>query len=182
MTARATRRSAAKPVEPLAFMFHDDGVVPNNPRLPLLYYRGAIDLSATPDPARVIETLFAMNGWGGMWRNGIYPLRALSFADPRSLGIARGGAKVRFGGDKGQELESRGRRGAAAGRHRASMPVGEPGPDGDRRLSVRRVLRSLPRQPGRACQGAAIDPESAAAEDPIRSMARSGPLLELWRK
>ena len=58
MAARATKRSAAMPVEPLAFMFPDDGVVPNNPRLPLLYYRGAIDLTGTPDPARVIETLF----------------------------------------------------------------------------------------------------------------------------
>ncbi len=55
---RATIRSAAKPIEPLAFlMFADDGVIPNN-LLPLLYYRDAVDLSGTPESERVIETLF----------------------------------------------------------------------------------------------------------------------------
>ena len=47
-----------------------------------------------------------MNGWGDMWRNGIYPLRALSLADPRSARASRAAArKVRFGGEQGQELE-----------------------------------------------------------------------------
>ena len=55
MAGRATTRSAVTPVEPLAFMFKDDGAVPNNPRLPLLYYRGAFDLAWVRAPEPVIE-------------------------------------------------------------------------------------------------------------------------------
>ena len=105
MTSRATRRSAAKPIKPLAVMFHDDGVVPNNPRLPLLYYRGAVDLSGTPDPEEVIEGLFRKNGWGDMWRNGIFPYVHYHSQIHEGMGIARGRAKVRFGGDQGKEFD-----------------------------------------------------------------------------
>src|SRR4051794_36074789 len=59
--------------QPLAVMFSDDGSIPNNPRLPFLLYRGAIDLAGTPDPEQVIEKTFAKNGWVDIWRNGIYP-------------------------------------------------------------------------------------------------------------
>ena len=154
-------------------MFHDDGVVPNNTRLPLLYYRGALDLGGTRDPAGAIETLFNRNGWGGMWRNGIYPFVHYHSQTHEALGIARGRATVRFGGDQGQELE------IGAG-DVALLPAGTghqclwASPDlvGDRRLSPRGTLRSLPRQQGRARQGAAIDSESAAAK------VRSGPRRE----
>jgi uncharacterized protein YjlB len=40
---------------PITHLFADDGAIPNNP-LPLLLYRGAIDLSGSADPERVIET------------------------------------------------------------------------------------------------------------------------------
>jgi hypothetical protein len=73
MPKRATKGSVARPVEPLAFMFHDDGAVPNNAQLPMLYYRGCFDLAGAASPERVIETLFAKNGWGEMWRDGIFP-------------------------------------------------------------------------------------------------------------
>ncbi len=102
---RAPRGSAAKPIEPLAFMFHDDGAVPNNPHLPLLLYRDVFDLSGTPHPENVIETLFRKNGWGSMWRNGIFPYVHYHSQIHEGMGIARGRAKVRFGGDKGQELD-----------------------------------------------------------------------------
>ena len=46
-----------KTAEPLAFTFTDDGSIPNNPLLPFLVYRGAIDLSGTPDPEQVVEKL-----------------------------------------------------------------------------------------------------------------------------
>src|SRR5262249_12014207 len=65
--------TAIELIEPLALMFEDDGSIPNNPRLPLLVYRNAIDISGTPDRESVIEAVFAEHGWGEMWRNGIYP-------------------------------------------------------------------------------------------------------------
>ena len=45
-----------KSIEPETYTFTDDGSVPNNPRLPFVLYRGAIDLAGTPDPnSQLIE-------------------------------------------------------------------------------------------------------------------------------
>src|SRR3954464_2582218 len=56
--------------KPLALTFRDDGIVPNNPRFPLLIYRGAGVLSTRSfDPATVIDTLFETNAWGRSWRD-----------------------------------------------------------------------------------------------------------------
>lgn len=96
--------SLARPdVNPLSFVFADDGLVPNNP-LPFLVYRSAVDVAGR-DPESAIETLFAANGWGAMWRNGIYDFPHYHARVHEALGIARGHAKVRFGGDKGEVLE-----------------------------------------------------------------------------
>ena len=87
-------------------MFKDDGMVPNNPALPVLIYKGAVDVDSKRDPASAIEKLFATNGWGrGQWRDGIYP-----FVHPHSmihetLGIARGRARVQLGGHRGEIFE-----------------------------------------------------------------------------
>jgi uncharacterized protein YjlB len=94
-----------KPSEPLTLMFADDGSIPNNPRLPLLLYRNAIDLAGTPDPEGVVERVFAQNGWGDMWRNGIYPYVHYHSMIHEALGIARGRAKVRFGGAHGRDVD-----------------------------------------------------------------------------
>ncbi len=92
--------------EPRAFMFVDDGSVPNNPTLPLLLYRGAIDVEAARDPERAIELVFIANGWGhGMWRNGIYPYTHFHSMTHEVLGIARGTARVRFGGAQGEVID-----------------------------------------------------------------------------
>jgi uncharacterized protein YjlB len=91
--------------KPQALVFADDGSIPNNPLLPLLVYRGAIDLSGTPDPEQVIEKTFARHGWGDMWRNGIYPYVHYHSRIHEALGIARGRARVRFGGATGAMLE-----------------------------------------------------------------------------
>jgi uncharacterized protein YjlB len=94
-----------KQTEPKTFMFASDGSVPNNPHLPLLLYRSAIDLTGTPDPEAVIEKVFKENGWGDLWRNGIFPYVHYHSMIHEGMGIARGRAKVRFGGNKGQELD-----------------------------------------------------------------------------
>lgn len=94
-----------KPAEPQALMFSDDGAIPNNPRLPFLVYRNAIDLSGTPDPEDVVEKVFGRNGWGEMWRNGIYPYVHYHSMIHEVLGIARGRARVRFGGANGEVVE-----------------------------------------------------------------------------
>jgi uncharacterized protein YjlB len=97
--------TAAKPPAPVTATFADDGTIPNNPTLPLVLYRAGIDLAGTPDPERAIEKTFAANGWGDMWRNGIFPYVHYHSMIHEALGVARGRAKVRFGGDKGREIE-----------------------------------------------------------------------------
>jgi uncharacterized protein YjlB len=90
-------------LNPATFVFADDGLVPNN-RLPLLIYKGAIDLD-NASPEKAVEDLFGANGWGDMWRNGIYDYLHYHATVHEALGIARGHARVRFGGDKGKEFE-----------------------------------------------------------------------------
>jgi uncharacterized protein YjlB len=91
--------------DPETLMFTDDGSVPNNARLPFLVYRHVVDLIGASDPEVVIEKMFRDNGWGDMWRNGIYPYVHYHSMIHEGMGIARGRAKVRFGGNKGREIE-----------------------------------------------------------------------------
>lgn len=93
----------AASVNPATFVFADDGLVPNSP-LPLLIYKGAIDLDHNA-PEKTIEDLLGANGWGDMWRNGIYDYLHYHATVHEALGIARGHARVRFGGDSGKEFE-----------------------------------------------------------------------------
>jgi uncharacterized protein YjlB len=74
--------------------FDDNGYVPNNPKFPFLHYRNVVSLTEAPDPAAVFESLFKTNGWTGVW-----PFH------PR--GVARGRARVRFGGNRGKAVSLR---------------------------------------------------------------------------
>ena len=89
--------------EPLAIVFEDDGLVPNN-ILPFLVYQGAVTLDPK-QPEQTIENLFETNEWGGTWRNGVYDYLHYHATVHEVLGVARGHARVRFGGDHGQELQ-----------------------------------------------------------------------------
>jgi uncharacterized protein YjlB len=89
-------------IEPLTILFEDDGLVPNSP-LPLLIYKHAIDVD-NAHPERTIEELFGSHGWGDMWRNGIYDYPHYHSTAHEALGVARGRALVRFGGDHGTEI------------------------------------------------------------------------------
>ena len=99
---RAVRRS-----KPHAIMFRDDGSIPNNARLPFLLYRGAVGLTGAADPAAILEELFNANDWGDSWRNGIYDYVHYHSRTHEVLGIARGHARVRFGGNEGKIIALR---------------------------------------------------------------------------
>jgi len=98
--ARALLRERA----PETRHFLDDGAVPNNP-LPILAYKAVVHLDPAFDPASILEVLFVDNGWGGAWRNGIYDYVHYHSQVHEVLGIARGQGRVRFGGDRGIELD-----------------------------------------------------------------------------
>jgi uncharacterized protein YjlB len=167
-------------IQPLTFFFVDDGLVPNNP-LPLLIYKGAIDVGSD-HPEKTIEGLFGANGWGAMWRNGVYDYLHYHATVHEALGVARGHARVRFGGDAGKELE------LSAG-DVAILPAGT----GHQCISASPdfcVVGAYP--PGPAMQITRPTPENHATalktiplvkvpkSDPV--MGESGPLVNLWKR
>jgi uncharacterized protein YjlB len=167
-------------IEPLTFVFADDGLVPNNP-MPFLVYRGAINV-ANAHPEATIEGLFGANGWGDMWRNGVYDYLHYHATVHEALGVARGHARVRFGGDRGQEFE------ISAG-DVAILPAGT----GHQRLSASPdfcVIGAYP--PGPPMQITRPTPDNHAKAlktipkvelpktDPVRGKA--GPLVRLWKQ
>jgi uncharacterized protein YjlB len=90
--------------KPQSYRFKDDGLIPNHPKWPLVIYKSAIRLPENLDPAAVFEELFESNGWGDSWRDGIYDYAHYHSRIHEVLGIARGSARVQFGGPRGRTL------------------------------------------------------------------------------
>jgi uncharacterized protein YjlB len=90
---------------PARMKFRDDGYIPNNPKFPLLHYRGAVRFGRKHDPAAVLEKIFNTNGWGAGWRDGVYSFVHYHSMIHEVLGIARGSAMLRLGGNKGKSVK-----------------------------------------------------------------------------
>ena len=166
-------------IKPLAIVFGDDGLVPNNP-LPFLLYKGAVDV-ANDHPEKTIEGLFGANGWGKMWRNGVFDYLHYHATVHEALGVARGHARIRFGGDKGRECD------ISAG-DVAILPAGTghqcilssedfcvvgaypPGPP-------MQITRPTPENHAKALQ--TIPKVKVLTNDPV--LGADGGLIELWR-
>jgi uncharacterized protein YjlB len=116
-----------------------------------------------------------------MWRNGVYDYLHYHATVHEVLGVARGHARVRFGGDRGKELE------ISAG-DVAILPAGT----GHQCLSASRdfsVVGAYP--PGPPVQITRATPENHAKAlktvpevkipktDPVRGA--DGPLVRLWK-
>jgi uncharacterized protein YjlB len=86
-----------------SFTLPDDGRIPNNPALPVLVYR---DVAAARSAA-ACEALFESHGWGGTWRDGIFPFHHFHSVSHEVLGIVSGSATVVLGGPSGRRLEVR---------------------------------------------------------------------------
>ena len=166
-------------IKPFTFIFEDDGLVPNNP-LPLLVYKASVNVG-NDHPEKTIEGLFGANGWGDMWRNGVYDYLHYHATVHEVLGVARGHARVRFGGDRGQEFE------IAAG-DVAVLPAGT----GHQCIFASRdfcVIGAYP--PGPAMHVTRPTPENHAKAlktipavkrpktDPV--LGADGPLVRLWK-
>ena len=167
-------------LEPLTFVFADDGLVPNNP-MPFLVYKRAIEVD-NDQPEKTIEGVFGANGWGAMWRNGVYDYLHYHATVHEVLGVARGNAIVRFGGDSGTEI-------AVAAGDVAVLPAGT----GHQCLSSSRdfsVVGAYPpgpkmqiTQPTAENYRKALKTISEVAlpkTDPV--LGESGPLVRLWSR
>jgi uncharacterized protein YjlB len=97
---------AMNPSDLVTHQFADDGRIPNNPVLPLVVYRGGIQLAGTPYPEELIEKTFAANGWGDIWRNdAVYAYPHYHSTIHEVMAVARGRTIVRFGGATGCEID-----------------------------------------------------------------------------
>jgi uncharacterized protein YjlB len=182
--ARPSEKDLARLVrkrKPVTFRFKDEGLVPNHPRWPLAIYRGAVRLPEDVDPAAVLEDLFARNGWGDSWRDGIYNYLHYHSRIHEVLGVARGSGEVRFGGALGRSVTLK------AG-DVAVLPAGT----GHQRLSASDDFLVVGAYP----PSGSYD-ECTTAEDRARALktvpkvppprrdpvyGAKGPLLALWKK
>jgi uncharacterized protein YjlB len=179
--SRGVVRQAVRRRKPLTTRFKDDGAVPNNPKLPFIHYRSPVRLPHNADAAAVLEQLFEHNGWRDSWRNGIYDYVHYHSGTHEVLGIARGHARVRFGGDKGKVL-----------RLKAGDVVILPAGTGHQSLSASKDLLVVGAYPARGkydeCRASPREHERALksipavplpSKDPV--YGADGPLVELWR-
>jgi uncharacterized protein YjlB len=170
-----------EPATPVTMLFADDGTVPNNPTLPFVVYRRAIDVSGQKDPAALFERIFARNSWGDSWRNGIYSFTHFHSMIHEVLGVAAGRARVRFGGKAGEELE------IETG-DVAVLPAGT----GHQRIAASRdllIVGAYPAQgtydlcratPAEHARAKTLIPKVPLPDaDPV--YGKDGPLLKLWR-
>ena len=164
------------------FYFSDDGLTPNHPRWPLIHYRGVVKLDERFDPAAVFEVLFDSHGWRDGWRDGVYDFLHYHSCTHEVLGIARGHAKVRFGGAHGRNLDLK-----------AGDVIVQPAGTGHQRISASRdllvvgaypagspydELRSTKAEHDRALGAIAKTPPPRT--DPI--YGGKGPLKTLWAR
>jgi uncharacterized protein YjlB len=161
------------------FFLNPDGDIPNND-LPLLLYRGALP----PDlqTAGGCQALFARNGWGGNWVDGIFDYWHFHVTGHEVLGCVAGSARVGFGGDAGIVAD-----------FRVGDVVVIPAGVGHKRLSEKRdgftVVGGYP--PG---QNGAITRPGEISVDEARKLTaglalpkgdpvsgQEGPLISVWR-
>ncbi|HET6168590.1 MAG TPA: cupin [Terracidiphilus sp.] len=96
--------SAPKEIaEPEVLRFSRNGWIPNNDRLPVLLYRGAIEITGS-DPAALFERLFERNGWPPQWRDGVFDFQHYHSTAHEVLGFAAGKGRLMLGGENGQEI------------------------------------------------------------------------------
>jgi uncharacterized protein YjlB len=101
----ATLRALVRGRKPTAIRFQDDGIVPNNPHFPVLFYRGAVNLKTRRfAPEVIVDTLFDSHGWGRSWRDTVYDFVHYHSQIHEVMGVARGTARIECGGIKGRIL------------------------------------------------------------------------------
>lgn len=164
--------------EPQALTLQPGETMPNS-RLPVLVYRGVL-ATETPNKAGGFDRLFEANGWGGIWRDGVYDFDHYHSNAHEALGVAQGFATLQLGGDGGRTVEVK------AG-DALLLPAGT----GHRRLSASEhfvVIGAYPRGQEHYDICRTRSPEAELriskvrlpATDPVAGA--NGPMLTLWAR
>jgi uncharacterized protein YjlB len=89
-----------EPRDPQLFYFEDDGILPNNPKLPVILYPGA--LSGKPEWA---ESVFNGCGWHNSWENGVFDYHHYHSNAHEVLGVTHGTILIKLGGENGSSFD-----------------------------------------------------------------------------
>ena len=88
----------------VSHILEDDGTFPNNARLALLVYKGALLLQPGDDES-AIKKVFESNGWTNSWINGVYDYHHYHSVTHEVMGVFCGMADLQLGGPNGVCLE-----------------------------------------------------------------------------
>jgi uncharacterized protein YjlB len=175
---RRTLEPMTQPVQPERVFFKDDGSIPNS-KFPLLVYRQAFSPNTRDLPTKIEEQLTG-NSWIASWRSTVFPFHHYHSTSHEALGVYRGSATLRLGGDSGKNFPvSAGDvivipAGVGHKRLESTEDFGVVGAyPGGRRWDV---LRGLPGERLQADRHIAEVP--LPVTDPV--YGRDGPLVKIW--
>lgn len=92
----------SQPRDVETFRFEPSGWVPNNPSLPAVLMRGALDEDMGETE---VHALYRQNGWGGIWTWTVYDFHHYHSNAHEVLGCIAGRARLLLGGPEGAEVE-----------------------------------------------------------------------------
>lgn len=91
--------------ETIRLSLADDGVFPNNAKVPLVLQRQIVSsASGSSATADALDAIFLANGWHPQWQGSLYAIHHYHATTHEAIGVIRGEAIIQFGGPHGSEI------------------------------------------------------------------------------